>query len=203
MGRSTVFGNLQVFALGASICLFSTIVRADDAADTAKTIARCETCHGSRGDSAFATTPRLNGQQTAYLTSRFRSFRDPTRQDPHAINNMWPIASQVGDATMAAIAKYFSSQAPTPAKGTGPLAAAGRKIYENGAQGVPACQSCHGENAEGKDAVPRLAGQHEGYLAAQMWSFNFMLRNSAAMHPNVMNMTDEQIRMLASYLAGN
>ena len=158
MSRSAALKNLRIFAVGASVCLISTIARAEVSADTAKMIARCETCHGPRGDSAFSSTPRLNGQQAAYLASRFRSFGDPTRQDPHATNNMWPMASQVTDATMATIAKYFSGQPPTPARSSGPLAAAGRKIYEQGAKGVPACQSCHGEHAEGKGAVPQTGG---------------------------------------------
>ena len=203
MSRSAALKNLGIFAVGASVCLISTIALAEVSADTAKMIARCETCHGPRGDSAFSSTPRLNGQQAAYLASRFRSFGDPTRQDPHATNNMWPMASQVTDATMATIAKYFSGQPPTPARSSGPLAAAGRKIYEQGAKGVPACQSCHGEHAEGKGAVPRLAGQHGGYLTTQMWSFNFMLRGNATMHPSVKYMTDGQIQSLASYLAGD
>ena len=203
MNRSAVLNKFKVFVLGASICLISAIARADDSTDTAKTITRCEACHGPRGDGAFFSIPRLNGQQAAYLASRFRSFSDPTRQDPHATNNMWPMASQVTDAAMAPIAKYFSGQAPTPLRSSGPLAAAGRKIYEQGAKGVPACQSCHGEQAEGKGGVPRLAGQHGGYLTAQMWSFNFMLRNNATMHPSVKYMTDEQIRSLVSYLASD
>ena len=49
----------------------------------------------------------------------------------------------------------------------------GKNIFENGKGDAPACQSCHGQNAEGNDALgtPRLAGQIYQFLVKQLTDF--------------------------------
>ena len=49
----------------------------------------------------------------------------------------------------------------------------GKNIFENGKGDVPACQSCHGQNAEGNDSLgtPRLAGQIYQFLVKQLTDF--------------------------------
>jgi cytochrome c553 len=167
--------------------------------------ATCESCHGSKGDSTVTSTPRLNGQQAAYLTQRLHDFRDPTRQEPRAIESMWTVMKNVDDASIPLLAAYFASQAPTQAQNHGALAAKGRKIYAEGApaQKVPSCQSCHGAHADGNGAIPRLAGQHAHYLTLQLESLRLSMRESDVMHPNTNEMTDDQINALVAYLAGN
>jgi len=204
MDRYLASRVLTIAAMIVSLyCISAPARAAEGAARTSEIIARCESCHGPRGDSAFPTTPRLNGQQANYLASRFQSFRDLTRQDPHATQFMWEEKSRVADTAILSIAQYFSGQAATQPKNSGSSAALGKKIYEKAAVDAPSCQSCHGEKGEGKGAVPRLAGQHAKYLVTQMWVFNFMLRTSETMHPNVKNMTEQQISAVASYLAGD
>ena len=39
------------------------------------------------------------------------------------------------------------------------------------AKGVPACQGCHGSDAQGQATFPRLAGQHADYLVKQLILF--------------------------------
>ena len=190
--------------LAASMAWMSIpAIAAENPTKTSEVVARCESCHGLRGDSTFRTIPRLNGQQTGYLANRFQSFRDLTRQDAHATQFMWGEKSRVADSEILPIVRYFSGQAATPPKSGGPTAALGKKIYEQGTAGAPSCQSCHGEKGEGNGVVPRLAGQHGEYLITQMWVFSFMLRNNETMHPNVKRMTDSQIKAVASYLAGD
>jgi cytochrome c553 len=202
MVQNVVSRILRIVVLSASACLIDASAWAQDVAATSNIIARCESCHGLHGDSAFPTTPRLNGQQGSYLASRFQSFRDLTRQDPHATYSMWGVKSGVADTEIPAIARYFSGQTRTQPHSNGQFAPLGKKIYEKETANAPSCQSCHGQTGEGKGAVPRLAGQHAKYLITQMWVFNFMLRTSETMHPKVKYMTDQQIRAVASYLAG-
>ena len=51
--------------------------------------------------------------------------------------------------------------------------AAGKLIFTGGVpgKGIPPCASCHGPEAEGKAAFPRLAGQHADYLVKQLTVF--------------------------------
>lgn len=196
-------GNLKnILALMAGICVAAPMARAQDgAADLAAIVKTCEACHGPGGNSASASIPRLNGQPADYLTARFISFSDPSRQIPHATNNMWPVTSQVADKMIPALANYFAAQPPTAPQAGAALAAEGKLVYEKGAPNVSSCQSCHGAQGEGQGAVPRLAGQHGEYLKTQLLALYYQSRVSGAMHPSIKFMSREQIDAVAAYLA--
>ena len=68
-------------------------------------------------------------------------------------------------------------------------------------ENVPACISCHGVQGQGSDTIPRLAGQHGVYLTQEMESFRFALRESNVMHPELNNISEDQIKALVAYLA--
>jgi cytochrome c553 len=74
------------------------------------------------------------------------------------------------------------------------------KPYENGlpAEGVVACQSCHGAHGEGQGAVPQLAGQKEEYLKMQLWAFNFVARVHGTMNSGAMKFSSEQIEAISA-----
>jgi len=165
----------------------------------------CQNCHGPQGDSVSATFPRLNGQQADYIAAQLKSFRSQSRSDPHARAYMWGMASQLDDGMIDGLAKYFAAQKPTQPQNGGALAADGKNIYLNGAdaQNIPACQACHGEQAEGNSVIPRLAGQHAYYLKSQLEAFRSTLRENDVMHANTKDMTNSQIEALVSYLAND
>lgn len=177
---------------------------AQNAAET-KASNTCQNCHGPGGNSVVATFPRLNGQQTDYLSTQLKNFRDHKRSDPHAVAFMWGMASQLDDTLIDGLAKYYASQPPTLPQSGGALAAEGGKIYDNGApaDGVPPCQACHGAHGEGSAIIPRLAGQHADYLKKQLEAFRSTLRESDIMHANTQNMTDREIEAVVSYLAND
>lgn len=198
--------RLAIAVFTAALCAtaLGTASAGENSAVPPAAIANCQTCHGPNGDSASPTVPRLNGQQTAYLLAQLKNFQDPGREDPHATRAMWGVATSVDDATLAAVAAYYARQTPAAAAGAeGPRAAIGKTLYEEGnsAEKVPACQSCHGSNAEGSGTIPRLAGQHAQYLKNQMERLRFSLRSSDVMHPKLYQMTDDQIDALVAYLA--
>lgn len=64
----------------------------------------CIACHGVNGVSPAPLWPNLAGQKKDYLVKQIQAFRDGTRQDPM----MNPLASQLTDADIEAIAQYFS-----------------------------------------------------------------------------------------------
>ena len=163
----------------------------------------CQNCHGAHGNSTSATFPRLNGQQADYIETQLKNFRSHSRTDPHARAYMWGMASQLDDALIAGLAKYYAGQSPTQPQSGGELAAQGKKIYLEGvpAEAIPPCQACHGEHGEGNAAFPRLAGQHADYLRKQLEAFRSTLRESDVMHANTKDMTNHQIEAVVSYLA--
>jgi cytochrome c553 len=168
------------------------------------TVHVCSSCHGPDGRSISPTFPRLAGQQKDYLVAQLQAFRDKTRADPHAQTYMWGMAARLSDQNIDAIAAYYSSQAPVAgAPSASPEATAGVKIYTQGISpaSVPACMGCHGEKAEGNGPIPRLAGQHQAYLARQLEAFASMARANEIMHENSKDLTDEQISEVSAYLA--
>lgn len=189
------------FAATITPLLFAPAAVAQTSAPPTKVLSTCQNCHGLTGNSTAASVPRLNGQHTEYLVDRLRAFLDPTSQDPHAIKSMWNVVSNTDSGDFSVIAAYFASQTPTPAAAGAAGAAEGKRIFTNGAAGVPACQSCHGEGGVGSGAVPRLAGQHGAYLLSQLERMQLGLRYHATMHPNLRSMTESQMKALVAYLA--
>jgi len=169
--------------------------------DLAPIVKSCEACHGPGGNSAIGMVPRLNGQQADYLAARFAVFRDPTKADTHEFQNMWPVAIGTADKVIPELAKYFADQAPTMPKPDGPLVGKGRALYQAGAPNIPACQSCHGAQGEGKGLVPRLAGQHGEYIRTQLQVLYYQARVSGTMHPSIKYMSPDQIEEISAYLA--
>jgi len=79
----------------------------------------------------------------------------------------------------------------------------GKNIFMNGhaEKGVPPCMACHGEKGEGKEATPRLGGQHEAYLKRQLKVFYGNERPAAtAMHEVVKGLSEDDIEAIAQYL---
>lgn len=171
------------------------------AAEPLPDIAKCQACHGKDGNSPSAEMPRLNGQPWPYLANRVRSFRDPTRQTPHATYFMMDVNSSVSDKSLEALARYFAAQTPTVAIPVGALAEQGRKLYQAADGNMPSCQSCHGLTGAGHDSIPRLNGQHAVYLRKQLQNFSMLTRVSETMNPHIRNMTPEQIAALVAFLA--
>jgi cytochrome c553 len=87
--------------------------------------------------------------------------------------------------------------------GTSPEIAAGKTIFTEGipSEGVPPCVACHGEHAEGNGPIPRLAGQHEDYLASQLEAYASTERANEVMREISKDMTAEQISEVTAYLA--
>jgi cytochrome c553 len=170
----------------------------------AGTVHVCSSCHGPDGRSISPTFPRLAGQQKDYIVAQLQAFRDKTRADPHAQTYMWGMAARLSDPTIDGIAAYYASQTSVAGQpSASPETATGKKIFTEGipSESVPACMACHGENAEGNGPIPRLAGQHQAYLARQLEAFQSMARANEIMHENSKDLTPQQISEVTTYLA--
>lgn len=165
----------------------------------------CSACHGPGGNSISPSFPKLAGQRAPYIVAQLTSFRDRTRSDKDAQDAMWGWSRSLSDQDIKDLAAYYEAQkpmsgTPMPEK----LVQKGRQIFESGlsSTNVPACAACHGAEAEGKDNVPHLAGQHAAYLVKQLKVFRTAeLRPAAvAMHSVVAGLTDKDIEAVAAFL---
>jgi cytochrome c553 len=161
----------------------------------------CSSCHGMGGKSTLSSTfPRLAGQQDEYLVNQLKAFRDKSRADPHAHTYMWGMAARLSEG----LAAYYAARPPVHGSPSDPAEmAAGKKIFDEGipSENVPACAACHGEQAQGAGAVPRLAGQHRSYLERQLDAFSSNARANEIMHENSKNLTPPQIAQVAAFLS--
>ncbi|WMT71162.1 c-type cytochrome [Bradyrhizobium sp. Ash2021] len=172
-------------------------------------IAYCKTCHGLSGQGFRGSfpMPRLAGQQPEYLVNQLQAFIERRRTNPVMFN----VAHVLSPSMLTALSTHFKDLDPKPLGGAPKeLVADGKKIYEEGIPSaeVPPCGSCHGQDAKGSDAFPRLAGQLNDYVAKKLlnWSKErgqdpAKPDNSAIMQPIAHNLTEAQVKAVAAYVS--
>lgn len=140
----------------------------------------CMTCHGADGmGSEGISAPRLAGMEPWYLKRQLENFRSGAR-GTHEMDlqgrEMRPMAMLLTDASIADLLTWIGAWEHKPAEITlAGDAAAGRPLYGT-------CASCHGDAAQGNEALgaPALAGQNDWYLITQLKSFKAGHRGSGA-----------------------
>jgi cytochrome c553 len=169
----------------------------------------CKTCHGLDGQGFRGSfpMPRLAGQQPEYLANQLQAFIDRRRTNPVMFN----VAHVLDPEMVKALAAHFKSLDPKPlGSGLKSNSLEGRKIYEEGvpSANVPPCASCHGADAKGADAFPRLAGQLPDYIQRKLTNWDKERGqkkdepdNSSIMQPIAHELTDAQIRAVAAYVS--
>jgi len=81
----------------------------------------------------------------------------------------------------------------------------GKDIYMKGKGDVPACNSCHGQDGMGDDAMgtPRLAGQSFAYIAKQLKDFASDKRADTTMYvmnTNAKGLSEQDMMDVAAYV---
>jgi len=190
--------------LAAALVLGAVLIGEASADRTAGEIVRqrCQKCHGLEGRSSDPEFPKLAGQNADYLTRQLANFKTGVRTSKR-------MKERVADLTggeMRALALYFSEQELGPGAAADTAAVErGRRIYFSGnsANGVTACTTCHGPQGRGAIYLPRLAGQHAKYLAAQLRAFRDQSRSSPnmVMHTVVENLSEPEIEAVAQFLS--
>ena len=171
----------------------------------------CGECHQPSGQGYRGATPipRLAGQQTEYFENQLHAFIERRRTNKF----MFKVAHSLSPAMLSALAGHFRDLDPKPLGGAPKeLVAAGKKIFEEGISdaNVPACSSCHGPEAKGNGAFPRLAGQLYPYLIKVLTNWDTERGQggpehpdtSAIMKPIAHSLTKSQIEAVAAYLSG-
>ena len=210
-----LISSVLVLLASVLVIVFSGVGRAADtpapdvsARELQAKIQYCKTCHGLSGQGFRGSfpMPRLAGQQTEYLENQLRAFIEHRRDNKY----MFGVAHALTPAMITGLAKHFSDLNPKPLGGAPrELTVAGKKIFEEGAPdaGVPPCSACHGADAKGNGAFPRLAGQLHDYILRKLqnWSKERGLDpanpdTSALMEPIAHSLTEPQIKAVAAYL---
>lgn len=163
----------------------------------------CFLCHGAEGESSSEVFPRLAGQHWEYTVKQLENFKSGKRKS----TAMADMVAKLKPDEMVALGKYFESKTVIAESAKNPdLAAVGSYIYHTGNKfsGVAACASCHGKDALGTAALPRLAGQYPSYVEGQLKSFGKRERtnDNAVMHSIVTKMTALEMAAVAEYVSG-
>ena len=171
----------------------------------------CTDCHGPSGQGyqGYLTMPRLAGQMPEYIENQLRSFAERSRERDLFIN-MARVHGLSPDMR-AALAAHFQGLNPRPIGG-GPrnLLGTGKRIYDEGIPeaNIPACAACHGPDAKGQEAIPRLAGQLYAYTVKELTNWtrergqgSAKEDSSAVMTPIAHALNPAQVSALAAYLS--
>ena len=134
----------------------------------------CTACHGPQGaGNAAMKAPKIAGQMSWYVQRQMELFQQGARGTAAGDMQGMQMAAmakgpQLKDpqalADLVAYIGTFPDRAPQPSV-TGNV--------ETGKQLYAVCASCHGNNAEGVEAMagPRLSGQSDWYLVSQLQKF--------------------------------
>jgi cytochrome c553 len=124
---------------------------------------------------------------------------------------MFNVAHVLSPPMVKALADDFKNLNPKPLGGAPKdNIAEGKRIYQEGIpkSDIPACASCHGDDAKGRDAFPRLAGQLHDYIYRKLTNWEkergqdkSKPDTSAIMQPIAHNLTNAQIKAVADYLS--
>lgn len=176
----------------ASIALgLSTQVSAidGDATRGQAAAAVCTACHQADGSGMFMpggeSWPRLAGLNAAYIYKQLNDFNAG-----HRVNaSMAPFAAMLNDQQMKDVAVYYSQMPVTQGKGgesaDEEMLKWGETLALHGdwSRYIPSCRSCHGpDNLGAGEHFPAIAGQHSGYLEAQLVAWQEGTRDNDPQH---------------------
>jgi cytochrome c553 len=164
----------------------------------------CAFCHGPALEGK-GVAPRLAGQHMDYIVYQFERFLNKSRNNPFSLKYMSHVAVDVLPDSYCELGAYISQMSAEAAQdGDKALVAKGEDIFLHGrpSSNLPACQFCHGPEAQGIGKFPRLGGQTYYYLKRMLdqWSEGYA-KVSPHMPGIVGLMKPEDREAVASYLS--
>jgi cytochrome c553 len=160
-------------------------------------IAACAACHGETGQPPNPDIPSIGGQPKLFVMYQLFFYREGRRKNPE----MNTVAKDMSDAELTAISD-FVARLPAPPPLGGSIEAT---RYRRGAELARTrfCAGCHNPDYSGREQMPRLAGQREGYLLKSFKEYQAGTRvgTQASMAEAVRGLAEADLADLAYYLA--
>jgi cytochrome c553 len=157
----------------------------------------CAACHGPDGNSVNPQIPSIAGQPKLFLENQLILFREELRKS----EQMLPVVKGMKDPEVIRLAQHLSQQ-PAKVMETG---AVDKALAQRGAQRAKElrCGICHLSDFSGQKQMPRLAGQREAYLEAEMRAYRDGRRTGGdtIMAATLYGVSDADIRALAHFLS--
>jgi len=157
----------------------------------------CAACHGEGGNSTNPQIPSIAGQPKLFIENQLILFREELRKS----DQMLPVVKGLKDAEVIRLAEHFSQRA---AKGMEPGSASKELMRKGGSAAQQLrCGICHLSDFSGQNQIPRLAGQREAYLEAEMRAYRDGKRTGGdtIMAAALYGVSDADIKALAHYLS--
>lgn len=169
----------------------------------------CQACHGQNGESVAETFPKISGLSSSHITKQLGDIQAGRR----TVDAMAPIVFALSEEEMKALGAWFSQFEMHEGPYDPLKAQRGERLFLQGnltTGGYPACMYCHGIDGRGISGVdwapgdvPRLAGQHPGYIRKAIREFRSGSRSND--HASLMRlvaarMTDREIEDVSHYL---
>lgn len=184
---------------------------AGDPKKGATAAATCIGCHQADGGGKHIeggeSWPRLAGLDAGYIAKQIHDFKNGTRKNA----SMMAFANMLTDQQVLDVAAYYAELKPTEGEGGEKASAAilerGEQIANRGdwSQYIVSCKSCHGPGNRGAGSdFPGIAGQHAGYIEAQLKAWQEGTRQNDPqnlMGTIAKRMSEEDIHAVAVWLA--
>ena len=188
----------------AILAIVASAVSWPAGADTLN-VQNCTWCHGISAQ-GYSNAPRLAGQRARYIESELLRFGSHARNNPQSKQYMWGAVEALSPEMGRRLANYFSTlPAQAADDGDKELAAAGRRIYEDGIpdSNIVSCVVCHGPNAEGIREIPRLGGLSSAYVKRRLeqWGEGYDAASASPMPRIASTLPPDVIDAVASYLS--
>lgn len=168
-------------------------------------VRNCAFCHGDATVQGRALAPRLAGQHQQYIVNQLVRLRNGARNNPYSLQYMAPASRTTLPDSWCEVGAYISTLPPKPAADGNPeLVALGEEIFMTGrpADNIPACQFCHGPEAQGIGMYPRLGGLSYYYMKRRLAEWQEGYSVTAPNMPRIAALlTPADIEAVASYLS--
>lgn len=157
----------------------------------------CAACHGPDGNSVNPRVPSIAGQPKLFIENQLILFREELRRS----DQMLPVVKGLKDPEIIKLAEHFS-KLPAKSMETGKADGALVKRASQRAKELR-CGICHLSDFSGQNQIPRLAGQRDAYLEAEMRAYRDGKRTGGdtIMAAALYGVADADIKALAHYLS--
>jgi cytochrome c553 len=193
--------------LGLAVANTAMAQAAPNAAAGEKKAAMCIGCHGIPGYQAsfpeVYKVPMISGQSAAYIVLALEAYKKGDRKHP----TMRGLAGSLTEQDMKDLGAFYAQHGAGSNKA--PKAAAVAATPEVQAL-VQKCTECHGTDfntrPEGKEATPKLAGQHADYLLVALKSYQItnnakVGRSNGTMADQIKGLKPADLKLIAKHLS--